>query len=469
MKRKLAYIIFLFVCLPVASQRVDLAQELFNNGQYAEAGEIYQALLKQNPRNELNNYRYACCSYELGDMETARKHFEISGTRYPLKNFYLGEIYSADYKFDKSIEAYGKYLPTLVSDDERIPEIEKKIKQAELAKRLLLRVEDIAVIDSMTVDKKDFLSYYRFSSELGSLKQTRVTMDSLRGEDKITYTTQRKDRMYFSDSIGGQMDIFTSYRLLDTWSPPQPFSKMINSAANENYPFLLLDGVTMYFASDGENSMGGYDIFITKYIPSNNTYLTPENIGMPFNSPFNDYMLVMDETNNTGWFATDRYQADDKVCLYFFVPNESKILLQSENAEDIRRIAQLKTFRRAEIPEFSRINQAPESSGENQKKFSFIVTDKLIYTQPEQFKSEEALKAWQDLDKLNAQSENMKEQLNSLRKNYEKAKNEAERAVIIPKILILEREIQEQDELIQQKNINVRNEEIKFLQGKSGK
>lgn len=45
---------------------------------------------------------------------------------------------------------------------------------------------------------------------------------------------------------------------------------------------------------------------------------------MPFNSPANDYMYAIDEFNNIGWFASDRYQPDNKVCIYVFVPNSSK-------------------------------------------------------------------------------------------------------------------------------------------------
>jgi len=459
MKYKLIYI-FAIACLSVSAQSADEAQRLFNNGQYAEAGEIYNALLKRNPRNELNNYRYARCCYETGKLELAMAHFEMSGERYPLKNFYLGELYFMSYEFKKSAEAYTKYLPTLEAKDERIPEIEKRLKQTEFANRLLSRVEDIAVIDSMIVDKEDFLNHYHFSNELGTLQQERVFFDSCRTENKITYTTQRKDRVYFSDSIEGRMDIFTSYRLLNDWSIASPLSNIINSSANENYPFLLLDGVTMYFASNGENSIGGYDIFVTKYIPSTNTYLTPENIGMPFNSPYNDYMMVIDEINKTGWFATDRYQPTDKVALYFFILNDSKIILQSDNEEEIRLAAQLKTFREANVSKNIRIVQKADSN-DSEKEFEFVITDNLIYTNSSQFKSKDALKAWKEMNKLAVQMVNMKEQLKILREDYAKVNTESERSIISPKILLLENKIQEQDELILQKTITVRNEEIK--------
>ena len=38
--------------------------------------------------------------------------------------------------------------------------------------------------------------------------------------------------------------------------------------------------------------MGGYDIFVTRYNSDTDNYLNPENVGMPFNSPFNDYMAL---------------------------------------------------------------------------------------------------------------------------------------------------------------------------------
>lgn len=70
---------------------------------------------------------------------------------------------------------------------------------------------------------------------------------------------------------------------------------------NADYPYVLTDGITIYYASDGPGSMGGYDIFVTRYNTNTDSYLMPENVGMPFNSPYNDYMYVIDEFNDLGW------------------------------------------------------------------------------------------------------------------------------------------------------------------------
>ena len=103
--------------------------------------------------------------------------------------------------------------------------------------------------------------------------------------------------------------------------------------ANEAYPFFLNDGVTLYYASNGEGSIGGYDIFITRLNLENNTYLKPENVGMPFNSIYNDYMMAVDEMLNIGWFVSDREQIPGKVTIYLFIPNSSK---QTYNLDEIK-------------------------------------------------------------------------------------------------------------------------------------
>ncbi|MDE7135203.1 MAG: hypothetical protein K2N91_01085, partial [Muribaculaceae bacterium] len=46
------------------------------------------------------------------------------------------------------------------------------------------------------------------------------------------------------------------------------------------------------------------------------------NIGMPYNSPFDDYMLAIDETTGIGWWATDRNQIEGMVTIYMFIPSD---------------------------------------------------------------------------------------------------------------------------------------------------
>ena len=56
---------------------------------------------------------------------------------------------------------------------------------------------------------------------------------------------------------------------------------------------MLSDGLTLYFAAQGPESIGGYDIFMTTYDAAEGRFLKPENIGMPFNSTANDYAWLL--------------------------------------------------------------------------------------------------------------------------------------------------------------------------------
>jgi hypothetical protein len=354
----------------------------------------------------------------------------------------------------------------LKPDDEKLEEITKKQSISENAARLLAKVEDISIADSVVVNKDAFLRFYKFNSELGSLTQETIQLKGHRKADRIKYTTQRGDRVYFSDSIKGNMNIFTTYKLLDSWTKPVSISDVINTQANENYPFLLADGVTIYFASDGANSIGGYDLFVTRFNPATDSYLKPENIGMPFNSPYNDYMMVIDEQRNVGWFATDRYQPAGKVMIYTFKPGKEKIIVHSDDKEYIRQVAQLKSYRKVKATVTDKSLATENRIQESEKQIEFVINDSIVYTNVNQFKSAEALKGWNDLHKFSIELNNKVKELSNLRAKYAQTENETERSALAPQIMELEKKNMEMKREVTSRTIEVRNAEINFLQTK---
>lgn len=457
---------FLILAGSAFSQRASEGETYFNNKRYSKARSVYEILLKKKPNDALYNYRLARCCYELKDYENAIVHFELSGTKFPLRDLYLGELYFNTYRFDKAVTAYQTYVSTLDSTSNKRPEFLLKLKKAENAARLLTKVEDIAIVDSVIVNKTDFLRFYKFSSELGSLGQEALYLPHHHKVDKIKYITQRQDRTYFSDSIQGQMDIFTSYKLLDGWSKPTSISNVINTPANENYPFLLLDGVTLYFASDGDNSIGGYDLFVTRLNPSTNSYLVPENIGFPFNSTANDYMMVIDEQLKLGWFATDRHQPAGKVIIYTFVPNDSKTIIRTDNNDYLRSVAQLKTYRKASGSINGSLAISQEQLPDSEKQIEFVINDSIVYTNVNQFKSQDAVKLWNELHKLTNDYKINQKELSDLRSKYNQSENDLQRSVLTPQILNLEKKNIEMEKQLSIKKIQVRNVELKFLNKK---
>ena len=462
MKLKLIFFSFL-ITFPLFGQSLKDGETYFNNKQYLKAKTIYESLLNKKPNDALYNYRYARCCYELKDAETAIQHFEMTGNKYPLRDLYLGELYFTTYRFDKSVMAYQSYIATLDITDNKLPDLKRKESMAENASRLMSKIEDIAIVDSVAVDKNNFLQFYKFSKELGTLSQSEINLKARKIADKIVYTTQRQDRVYFSDSIKGQMDLFTSYKLLDAFSLPVSISKGINTQANENYPFLMLDGITLYFASDGENSIGGYDIFITRYTPATDSFLKPENIGFPFNSTANDYMMVIDEQRKVGWFATDRNQPAGKVMIYSFIPTKIKTIIHSEDNDYLRSAAQLKTYRKAKLNITANNSTDETQLQESDNQLNFVINDSVVYTNASQFKSEEAKKMWKELHSIMLESKNKEIELEDLRTNYNEVEKLEDRKLRATAILKLEKNCLELKTKISIKKTEVINIENNFL------
>lgn len=462
--KKLFIFIFLITSTLTYSQTVSEAENYFNNKQYLKAKSVFEKLLTRKPKDALLNYKYARCCYELNEIEDAIKHFHLSGNRYPLKDWYLGELYFKTYNFDESVIALETFLATLPENDKRITELTFQINKAKIAQKLMKRVESISLIDSTLVNKEDFLIAYKLSKDIGTLKNERIKTGKNTWDDKITFITQRDDRQCFSDTIRGNLDIFSSFKLLESWSKPVSISPEINTKANENYPFLLLDGVTLYFASDGENSMGGYDIFVTKYSSATQKYLSPENMGFPFNSPANDYMMVIDENQKVGWFATDRNQVSTKVMIYKYKIEENKVYYRSENPDSLRQVAKLKIFRKSSQAEFKPKSKLSDVQIEEvDKEFSVIINDSTVYTQVEQFKNPLARsKITEWLDNKNEKLQLIKG-LNDARNRFLEEQKEEERKKTGEYILKSEKRLLELNSIAQKALTEACNLEITYI------
>lgn len=191
--------------------------------------------------------------------------------------------------------------------------------------QMLASTQQIMFIDSMVVNKRNFLSHIPLSKDAGHVEQTDSLgqfTNELR-DHRLTVSYSKKD----SACHISQCDY-----IANTWTTPVRAKGI--SDASANFPFLMPDGITLYFAQKGENSIGGYDLFVTRYDAESGAFLKAENLGMPFSSTANDYFYAIDEATNLGYFVTDRNQPKDKVCIYVFVPNQTRKFYQSEAYSD---------------------------------------------------------------------------------------------------------------------------------------
>lgn len=307
-----------------SAQTRAVVRKMFQEGKYEEAKPLFKKLLKANPRNSEYSFWYAACCLETGDTADVRSLLEFAVSRKIVNaHRYLGDYHFVKMNYPLAVECYDEFLD-LTKDDSLKSLFQRKLNQAAQLERMVNNCYRICVIDSVVVDKSKFLSAYRMGNDVGVISSCADFFDDelLPG---YAYGTERGLDVFFSDTDddSGLLKLYANSRVGDDWGSAAAL-KGFDTKGNDDYPFMLSDGVTLYFASDGESSIGGYDIFVSRFDVENSRFLRPDNMGMPFNSIANDYMMAVNEVANIGWFASDRNQPEGKVCVYVFIPDPDR-------------------------------------------------------------------------------------------------------------------------------------------------
>jgi hypothetical protein len=231
---------------------------------------------------------------------------------------------------------------------------------------------------------------------------------------------------------------------MDHWSNSDTLPTSINFAADQCSPYLLSDGVTLYFAAEDENGIGGLDIYISRYNTTTETYTTPENIGMPYNSPANEYMMVIDEVHQVGYLATDRSSKPGFVHVYSFAIPEQKQYWRNLENNQLVKYAKLQQFElytedvapSIEVTEVE-LPQITEQSVEIGD-FRFVINDSVVYYSIDDFQVSDAKDKYLEWKTVEVQLQTEAQQLTELRKDYAAA-DEIERKALAPSIMQLEK------------------------------
>lgn len=116
-------------------------------------------------------------------------------------------------------------------------------------------------------------------------------------------------KLFFSSSrtgTKGGLDIFMSQwdPALNDWGRAVNLGDLINTAGDEDSPYIHPDGETLYFSSNGHAGMGSSDIF--KSTLKDGKWQKPENMGYPINSIEYDGFFSISEDKKVAYFATMR-------------------------------------------------------------------------------------------------------------------------------------------------------------------
>lgn len=459
---KKIYIITILFLLPFFTNAtpLDSAKMLFNEGKYQEALPIFNEQLAQNPNDASLNNLAGMCLFHLNKFSEAQPLLQSANSNGIAETAqYLATIAMKEYRFNDADKYLSNYKSSLNKSGAEIPAVVDKLSaQIMNARNMLERVEQIQIIDSINVDSKTFFNFYKLSNDIGTLNAPSILPSNFAAaQPTVVFSPESKTKMYWAmnDSTNNTFIVSSSMLTDGAWEAPIKLGDVLNDGGNANYPYIMPDGVTIYFANDGANSIGGYDIFLSRY--DEDGYLQPLNLGMPYNSPSNDYMLVIDETIGIGWWATDRNNIDGKITIYMFIPSDTRVNYPSDtpNIINLAKINAIKDtwLENANYNELiDKLNNiATTSNNSSAAQFTLNLSNGKIYHNISDFKNSEAAVAMQEyldsLDKLN----NNKHTLNSLRAKYSQGDKS-----VANQILSLEKQIlKEQKELIRLQNIAI--------------
>ena len=436
----------------VFGQNQTQARKWFVEGEYAKAKPVFAKLLKSNPKSGSLNYWYGVCLNETGEHDKALPYLQKAIDSEVENAFrYIGDYYLQDGLYEEALEHYDLYLDKVDPADSMFVVYTRRAEKAKHEFKFYKRVAKVMFVDSVVVAKANFLPAYKLGEESGDIDITRNMLGGNTSAEGTAYRTEMSDKIYYSDAdASGTMQLYMCYKMLDSWSKPTLLSGL--PEGDNNYPYLMSDGITIYFANNNPAGLGGYDLYVTRYNSETDRYLVPENLGMPFNSSANDYMMVIDEVNRLGWFATDRNQPEGMVCIYTFVPSDTKqyYSYKDDRFEDILRAAQIHSIAATQTDpeELKRANQALFKLGldvqaeEKKKDFTFVIDDFVDYHSLDNFKCAEARQLYLDWQAKKEALEKLGRELEEKRQLYTRSSSN-ERQKMTDELLQMEKQYEQ--------------------------
>jgi hypothetical protein len=340
-----------------------------------------------------------------------------------------------------STQAQKKKVVKKKETKAKVVATDKKVDNSLFA-TMLPNTDKLLVIDSAVVDKDSFLTHLDLQNENGYV--------GIENDNAWFINALKNKKIYASgDSLSGRK-LILAYYVNSKWEDRRPISELNTLFSDINFPFLMPDATTLFFSAKGHNSIGGFDIYTTRLDVDNGGFYIPDNYGLPYNSTANDYFLAIDERNNLGWLVSDRYQPEDKVCIYIFVPNKNRVKLAQEGFDNntIKKLAQLNSIqdtwnfgnKQEALRNLERLRSQRNTENKGRESVLFIVNDRIKYTSLSQFKSNKSKQLFAKLEDNKQLVAKQKNELESLRIQYKHA-NKAKQSSLKQDILFIEKQL----------------------------
>ncbi len=309
-------------------QLIKDATAYFEQGAYLKAFPLYSQLVSLYPNHAEYAFKFgACAIYGDADKTKAVRYLNSAinkSVNDPEVYYFLGKAYHLNYQFKDAITAYENYVRYAGDRAPRKAETLRQIETCIYGANLLSNIKDITVISKTETDKDNFFRYFNLEDIGGKIL---TVPDALKSKEDLKSTVPgvihypgNGTTIYFSSygkNTSNGKDIYKAQVLPDgTFSEPEKLKGGVNTKYDEDFCYMHTDGRTLYFASKGHNSMGGYDIFKSVFDPTSGEFGPAVNLDFAINTPDDDIFYIADSLNKRAYFASGRSSDLDHLSVY---------------------------------------------------------------------------------------------------------------------------------------------------------
>ncbi|MCB9360931.1 MAG: OmpA family protein [Flavobacteriales bacterium] len=295
----------------------ELKNEIIDETNYNDNGIKYTTEIDKNIKilnlgNSINTLdrEYAPVLYKKDNVLLFTSRRKINGNKIdksdllPYEDIYVAKETENGWTMITDQNEIKKYLPDNVNTKKHDASITYSLDE-----KTLYTYKKDAIWES-TYDGTSWSSLTKLADNVNASKFNVPSVTLTADGNTAFFVSEKKD------GIGGK-DIYKSTKSSNgEWSEPTLLSTNINSAKDEDAPYLTEDGKTLFFSSKGHTSIGGYDIFKSELV--NEEWSTPENLGIPINSPADDIYYTADVEQKNGFFSSSREGGNGDMDLYAF-------------------------------------------------------------------------------------------------------------------------------------------------------
>ncbi|MCG8582027.1 MAG: hypothetical protein MI866_19030 [Bacteroidales bacterium] len=150
---------------------------------------------------------------------------------------------------------------------------------------------------------------YRENDEWTNPVKLPSPINTRANETHASISSDRSTLFFTSDREGGYggIDIYMCKKdAYGRWGAARNLGPSVNTPFDEETSMIHPDGRTLYFASEGHNSMGRMDVFYTQMNPDS-TWSLPVNLGYPINTPDDDFFFLPTLDKSHAYYASARF------------------------------------------------------------------------------------------------------------------------------------------------------------------